>query len=223
MASMGRDGDPEGGVEEGTTDPSGSAQELARQTTPELDRLPPPAFPPGNRRIPTRPWKRKPSGEEDADSFFPEGALISPDDPVRRIGEELPDDALISPDDPIERRLPREGELRPTGGGKADVRSVQSGESSAPSSSGDTEDEWGEEEAVVTGIGSDGLVYYEGGGDPTRWGTEMDLEQVARTLEVLAGDLKERGAAALMVDRESAPLEAGLRGLLSGFLLGRDD
>jgi hypothetical protein len=65
---------------------------------PELDRLPPPVFPPGTRRThPRRPEVGLATGTEG----FPDGALISPDEPIRRIGEGFPEGALISPDDPI--------------------------------------------------------------------------------------------------------------------------
>lgn len=50
---------------------------------PALDRLPPPAFPPGYRR--DRVHRPRPSSEGAAgDPGFPAGAFFSPDDPIRR-------------------------------------------------------------------------------------------------------------------------------------------
>jgi hypothetical protein len=66
---------------------------------PELDRLPPPAFPPGTRRSRTA-WAG--SGSAAGPEDLPEGVLISPDEPIRRIGEGFPEGAFISPDDPID-------------------------------------------------------------------------------------------------------------------------
>jgi hypothetical protein len=66
---------------------------------PELDRLPPPAFPPGTRRIHA---PRTASGVASGPEGFPDGVLISPDEPIRRIGEGFPEGAFISPDDPID-------------------------------------------------------------------------------------------------------------------------
>jgi hypothetical protein len=64
----------------------------------ELDRLPPPVFPPGTRRTHAR-WPE--AGLTTATEGFPDGALISPDEPIRRIGEGFAEGASISPDDPI--------------------------------------------------------------------------------------------------------------------------
>jgi hypothetical protein len=66
---------------------------------PELDRLPPPVFPPGTRRTHAR---RADAGSTTGGEGFPDGALISPDEPIRRIGEGFPEGAFISPDDPID-------------------------------------------------------------------------------------------------------------------------
>lgn len=83
---------------------------------PELDRLPPPAFPPGSRRSSASTRSLRIEGEEsegdDDPSDIPEDAFISPDDPIRKRGRGIPDDAFISPDDPlVPRARDREGRI----------------------------------------------------------------------------------------------------------------
>lgn len=74
---------------------------------PEMDRLPPPAFPPGSRRA-SAPRKRVDvaGAEESPDDAgegeeLPDDAFISPDEPIRKEARGIPDDAFISPDDPF--------------------------------------------------------------------------------------------------------------------------
>jgi hypothetical protein len=76
-----------------------SAGRSGERRAPELGRLPPPVFPPGTRRTHTRPSG---AGTASGAQGFPNGALISPDGPIRRIGEGFPEGAFISPDDPID-------------------------------------------------------------------------------------------------------------------------
>jgi len=59
-------------------------------------RLPPPAFPPGSRKIHAR--RKDPKAESEGLG----GAFISPDEPLPKRSE-FPEDAFISPDAPIER------------------------------------------------------------------------------------------------------------------------
>ncbi len=59
-------------------------------------RLPPPAFPPGSRKLHVKPQEAEtPSGSMD-------DAFISPDEPMPERSD-FPEDAFISPDAPIER------------------------------------------------------------------------------------------------------------------------
>lgn len=98
---------------------------------PELDRLPPPAFPPGSRRSSVPRPRSTPDAESPAaggdESDLPDEALISPDDPIRKEGRGIPDDAFISPDDPLvpanrdeeEGTVTGMGEFLESPGGKA--------------------------------------------------------------------------------------------------------
>ena len=156
----------------------------------ELDRLPPPAFPPGTRRAPSARPVRPPqepgaNQEPESDSGgFPEGALISPDEPVRRIGDGLPRDALISPDDPIAPSAPYSG---------------KTGESAY--------------EVEVTGIGAarEALLPL---------GQEIrDAGRVAEMLEAVARHLREDGPGSLLSTSGTSRLESTVRGLIAGYLL----
>lgn len=87
-------------------EPVSSDREISDDTGPEMDRLPPPAFPPASgearrRRVrPTRGSAVRPD-ESGEDEGVPFDAFISPDDPIRRKARGVPDDAYISPDDPV--------------------------------------------------------------------------------------------------------------------------
>ena len=85
---------------------------------PELDRLPPPAFPPGERgtkyhrslRTPVgEPGPAQPVGSEAGEAGVPDEAFISPDEPIVRAGSRIAPDAFISPDEPIPDPGPDEG------------------------------------------------------------------------------------------------------------------
>ena len=85
---------------------------------PELDRLPPPAFPPGERgaryrrslRTPVgEPGPAHPVGSEAGEAGVPDEAFISPDEPIVRAGSRIAPDAFISPDEPIPDPGPDEG------------------------------------------------------------------------------------------------------------------
>lgn len=85
----------------------------------ELDRLPPPAFPPdaraAARRVP-RPTELQASEPEAEDEAgVPDDAFISPDEPIVRESR-IAHDAFISPDEPIPpRRIERDDEVLVTG------------------------------------------------------------------------------------------------------------
>ena len=98
-------------------DPRGSEQEAEPAGTPPREQqpsagreghgsptcnLPPPAFPPGERRRAIRRRTRPDSpGSDGTPSKLRDEAFISPDDPIRKQGRGIPDDAFISPDDPL--------------------------------------------------------------------------------------------------------------------------
>lgn len=85
----------------GEPNPNGTGDPAPRPSGPGSDgrRLPPPAFPPGMKRVAMR---RKPAaGADDLSSAF-----ISPDDPMPDRSGSVPDDAFISPDEPIQRHAP---------------------------------------------------------------------------------------------------------------------
>jgi hypothetical protein len=74
----------------------------AGQGSRELDRLPPPAFPPGQRmpaRVRPRADARRAEGEG-----VPDEAFISPDEPIVRSGSRIAAGAFISPDEPLPSR-----------------------------------------------------------------------------------------------------------------------
>lgn len=178
-----------------------SRVDVPSETGPELDRLPPPVFPPGSRRdVPIR-RARTASTQKGAESEFPDGAFISPDDPIRarrRHEEGVPDDAFISPDEPI----------------------VRSEEPEPP----------GDEEVEVTGIGDQEYARGEdpSGSKSRRRGRnkaweEVDTGEVAQMLQELAEGLEERGSTALLVTSEMTRFESMLRGFLAGYLVGRGD
>jgi hypothetical protein len=161
-----------------------SADDPSAEESPELDRLPPPVFPPGA-RLAAAEGSSSTSGQG-----FPAGAFISPDDPIRRSSGTL-DDALISPDEPIRHRSPRDRE--------AD-----------------------EEYGVATGIGDDGPVYARDHAFHQTGDAEA-VRRVAECLEHIARDLRRYGTSSLGARLEGPRLEVMLKGLLSGYLLGRGD
>lgn len=83
--------------------PVSSERETSDATGAELDRLPPPAFPPGSdRRRTSSPRASVPRDESgEGDEGVPFDAFISPDDPIRKEARGIPDDAFISPEDPL--------------------------------------------------------------------------------------------------------------------------
>lgn len=102
----------------------------AAEEAPELDRLPPPAFPPGSRRLPLarepRPRTVEGAGDGGEAAAIPDEAFIAPDEPIVRTAD-LDGAAFISPDEPLPPRKPA--------------------------------DEADPEEVVVTGIGDDSHLH----------------------------------------------------------------
>jgi hypothetical protein len=156
---------------------------------PELDRLPPPAFPPGMRRAAVhRPVTATGS---DVDDGGLGDALILPDEPIRRSETDLPDDAFISPDEPFLRKAPHSG-----------------------SPEDEEEDEM--EEGVVTGIGDyDGAYFPRGAGSRSK---NLEALRMAEVLDELAAGLRQHGSVSLVSETRLTPFEAMLRGMIAGFL-----
>src|SRR5688500_8585670 len=69
----------------------------------ELDRLPPPAFPPGRGAQPARSRRlaRMEAAGAESEGGVPDEAFISPDEPIVRSGTRIAAGAFISPDEPI--------------------------------------------------------------------------------------------------------------------------
>ena len=157
-------------------------------------RLPPPVFPPGNRkRQATRTRKETPEGVEGAlispDEPMPERSGI-PDEPMERLARMADDDAWISPDEPMPERS---------------VATIVEAEEVDP------------DEVVVTGIGHQAHLDPEEiamGGDP-------HVMKVTEVVSKLAEALKQKGEAGLRASPEMGMFEATLRGYCVGYLAGR--
>ena len=165
-------------------------------------RLPPPAFPPGKRKLHVMPKDRGATGTED-------DAYISPDEPMPERGSGFPDDALISPDAPIERvaRAAEDDAYISPDEPMPDRESVTAFET----------DEIDEDEIRVTGMGDDDHT------DPADLAMARDphLMILSETVSRLADDLKRKGEAGLRSSPDMGKFEATLRGYCVGYLAGR--
>lgn len=163
-------------------------------------RLPPPAFPPGTRKLHVRSKNRQNSGGVD-------GALISPDEPLPERSD-FPDEAFISPDEPIERPADL-----------ADDDAYISPDEPMPVRSVATivEAEYDADDVTVTGMGHEAHLEPEEiamAGDP-------HVMKVSDVVSKLAADLKQKGEAGLRASPEMGRFEATLRGYCVGYLAGR--
>ena len=164
-------------------------------------RLPPPAFPPGSRKLHVR-WRDQEAkaGNDGAPispneplpegSDFPEDAFISPDAPIERLARAADDDAYISPDEPMPQRS---------------VATIVEAE------------EYDPDDVVVTGMGHDSHLEPEDlamAGDP-------HVMKVTEVVSKLAEALKRKGEAGLRASPEMGRFEATLRGYCVGYLAGR--
>lgn len=160
------------------------------------DALPPPAFPPGQRRGPV-PTHRPEGGEDDVEGSVPDDAFIRPDQ------DEALDDAFIAPDAPVVRTgAPSVPEDFEEVMGRISAHGLSSGE------------------IVVTGIGDDPHM----NADPymQRWG-DPHLAQLMAAVTRLAQDLREEGEAGLQTEPGMSPFEATLRAYCVGYLGGLRD
>jgi hypothetical protein len=179
----------------GKPDNSGTSQDSPDPSIRERKpggQLPPPAFPPGRRRVQLR--RNLAKAATDAGDMG--GAFISPDEPIpeRRGGL---GGALISPDDPIPDRMGSPGQ--------------SAGDQKGMSGLGPDAD------GVVTGIGSDehlDPVEMSFGGEP-------HVSELVDAVRKLAAALEHRGEGGLRVTPGMTRFEAQLRAYCVGYLAGR--
>jgi len=158
---------------------------------PELDRLPPPAFPPGERGAKYRRILRTPLGEppgpaqqagsEAGEAGVPDEAFISPEEPIVREGSRTAPDAFISPDEPIPDPGPGEG--------------------------------------VVTGIGNDPHLDEEDPTSPRY--TDSDVAGLVLQVGRLADTLRDRGEVGLRTTADMSRFETTLRAYCVGYLVAQ--
>ena len=155
------------------------------------NRLPPPAFPPGNRKH----VHRASNHANSTGGSTAEDAFISPDAPMpERAQQDALQSALISPDDPIpERKIELAEAFR-------DPEAIEPGE-----------------EGQVVGMDLDPHLEIDevvSGGDP-------HVMELMAAVGNLAESLKRKGAAGLHTSPDMTRFEATLRAYCVGFLAGR--
>lgn len=192
------------------------------EEAPNVDRLPPPMFPPGSRRRHLRrvvPESSEPPREDEA-SGIPDDAFILPDEPISRPGggpseeatssaadewsrEEAEgiDGAFIHPDTPIVRTGPPST--------PADYEDVLRGQGSISP-----------EEVVVTGIGDDPHLEDEELERLEHFG-DVYVADLSAALDRLADAVRVRGEAGLKSSPDMSPFEVTLRAYCVGYLSGR--
>ncbi|MBW3534823.1 MAG: hypothetical protein KY453_06320 [Gemmatimonadetes bacterium] len=191
--------------------PPASAAGRRRDGRPaELDRLPPPAFPPGSRRIAPRRSDRAVPARENGEGI-PSDAFISPDDPFSA-AQDVPEDAFIEPDEPIVRDdgVGREAFISPDEPLPSRTRRPTAPDPTDPF------------DAVVTGIDDD--PHLEEDRRRSGAGATFDDPHVAALVERvgrLADALRERGEAGLRSTPDLSGFEATLRAYCVGWLAAR--
>jgi hypothetical protein len=189
---------------------------VGNTSAPSNDRLPPPMFPPGDRRrTMSHPSTHGLSGD---DGRVPEDAFIMPDEPMPRDDDqstgdaffepeaawsgakaaELVNEAFIDPDAPIVRREPPK---KP-----ADFEEMVRRRPSLDMN-----------EVVVTGIGDDAHLDDEDllGPDAV---VERHVREVTRYVEKLGDALRLRGEAGLRTSSDMTGFEVTLRAYCVGYL-----
>lgn len=178
----------------GPADPGGDpTPEGEAGSGPEMDRLPPPFFPPEEPRSEAVADGMPGEGEaEDAGApeeesavAPPEDAFIPPDEPIGGTEDELPDDAFISPDDPF---VPADRD----------------------------------EEGMVTSMGDDEAGGPPPPAPPAR-GDRPTIHELPYLLGSLAERIHDGGARAIQASPEKGHFESALCAFLRGYLRGSED
>ena len=167
----------------------------------ELNRLPPPAFPPHQHIQPRRNHRRS-AEDTETGGGVPDDAFISPDEPIVRSGLRIAKDAFISPDDPIVRsslRFAQEALISP--------------DEPLPPRDAEHVDT---DEVVVTGIGDDPHLGPEELG-PARHEDPI-VADLALRVGRLADGLRDRGEATLRTTADMNSFETTLRAYCVGYL-----
>jgi len=170
----------------------------------ELDRLPPPAFPPGQRASHRRSGRRASEGSDShrgvsignasrpqearGEGGVPDDAFISPDEPIVRGGSHIAPGAFISPDEPLPAR------------GLAELRT---------------------DEVVVTGIGGDPHLSPEEVAGSRH--DDPQVDDLVLRVGRLADALRDRGEAGLRTAPGMNRFEATLRAYCVGYLASQRD
>jgi len=168
---------------------------------PEMDRLPPPFFPPEEPRpeapsgdaspegpSPDRSAEVGDEGREPEEEMAVEGtedAFISPDEPIETAEDDLSDDAFISPDDPL---VPTDRD----------------------------------EEGMVTSIGDQDPAGPPPPGPPPR-GERPTIHELPYLLGTLAERIHDAGERAIQASPERGHFESALCAFLRGYLKGSED
>lgn len=168
---------------------------------PEVDRLPPPAFPRGRapRRSPDRELEPPTRPGPDSDGSLPEEAVLHPDESADAADPRV-DEALIPPDAPVVRSEPPSV--------PEDFEEVMRGAGPDELLSGDV---------LVTGMGVDPHLDL----DPhlERWG-DPHLAVLIAAVDHLGTEIRERGEAGLKIRPGMSRFEVTLRAYCVGYLNG---
>jgi hypothetical protein len=199
---------------------SGESGHSGAQPPARGDRLPPPMFPPGSRRLHTRAAPRPPG--EEPEGGVPKEALIMPDEPLPWTGAVAPtapavsassppadefraftpdsafEEALIDPDAPIVRTTPPRT--------PEDYEQVMRGAPHPP------------EDPVVTGIGETQSTWESALEQLALAPGDPHVAELTRMVRKLADGLSNRGEVALKSTPDLTPFEATLRAYCVGFL-----
>lgn len=218
--------------------PPASRSEGDGDRAPGLDRLPPPAFPPGDRRsdahrravahsVRFMAAGKGGAGTESgspAGESVPEDAFIDPDEPVVRAGTRIAEDAFIDPDEPIVRKAPPskpedfEEVLSRVSRAATEEEGETEEEDTLPAFESEDEDEM---EVVVTGIGDNAHLEDEEELDAAETYGDPHVAALVEKVGKLADALRSKGEAGLRTTSEMGRFEATLRGYCVGYLAGK--
>jgi hypothetical protein len=168
----------------------------------ELDRLPPPAFPPGSRRSALRPLTPSRT-EKGRASLAPDNAERARPDPATE--DDTFASALNSSDEPLRGRP----------SGPSGDRAPDRAHRSVPSAMAEFETGDDAELGVATGMGV---------APPASGALDVGdaVQRAAESLQSLASALREQGPAGLQAGPDASRFEAVLRGFIAGYLASLD-